>query len=238
MSPVKAVIFDMYETLVSNPQESWIEVFEDICRSQSLAVEPAELYREWKALEMGFRRTRLNLEEPEKSPPFKSYETAWRDCFVEVFPAMGLEGDAATAAKATIISMGEREAFEEVPQAIADLQKRWVTAVLSNADDDYLLPQLKNLGLSFPVVLSSEMVGAYKPHPLPFQRVLEELGIMPHEAVYVGDNPFDDVKGAKGVGMGAVWINRYGLEADEGLPSPDHQVKSLAELEQILERWD
>ena len=238
MSPVKAVIFDMYETLVSNPQESWIEVFEDICRSQSLDVSPTELYREWKALEMGFRRTRLNLEEPEKSPPFKSYETAWRDCFVEVFPAMGLEGDAAAAAKATIRSMGGREAFEEVPQAIASLQKRWVTAVLSNADDDYLLPQLKNLGLSFPVVLSSEMVGAYKPHPLPFQRVLEELGIMPHEAVYVGDNPFDDVKGAKGVGMGAVWINRYGLEPDEGLPSPDHQVKSLAELEQILERWD
>ncbi len=238
MFPVKAVIFDMYETLVSNPRESWIEVFEGICRSQSLAVAPSTLYREWKALEMGFRRTRLNLEEPEKSPPFKSYETAWRDCFAQVFPHLGLEGNATAAAKDTIRSMGEREAFEEVPQAMAALQQRWVTAVLSNADDDYLFPQIKRLGLSFPVVLSSEMVGAYKPHPLPFQRVLEELGIMPSEAVYVGDNPFDDVKGAKGVGMGAVWINRYGKEPDKGLPSPDHQVSSLAELEQILERWD
>ena len=63
-----------------------------------------------------------------------------------------------------------------MPQAMAALQQRWVTAVLSNADDDYLFPQIKRLGLSFPVVLSSEMVGAYKPHPLPFQRVLEELG--------------------------------------------------------------
>ena len=69
-------------------------------------------------------------------------------------------------------------------------------------------------------------------------RVLEELDLSPQEAVYVGDNPFDDVKGAKGVGMGTVWINRYGKELDDGLPSPDYQIESLADLPQILERWN
>ncbi|MCZ6535013.1 MAG: HAD family hydrolase [Chloroflexi bacterium] len=238
MSPIKAVVFDMYETLVSNPERSWIELFEEICRSQGLATDPQTLYREWKALEVGFRRTRLNLEEPEKSPPFKSYEVAWRECFVQVFADMQLEGDAAEAAKAAVRSMGLREPFKEVRGALSVLQQRWVTAILSNADDDYLLPQLKRLDLDFQVVLSSEMVGAYKPHPLPFQRVLEELDLSPQETVYVGDNPFDDVKGAKGVGMGTVWINRYGKELDNGLPPPDYQIESLAELPQILERWN
>ncbi len=238
MSPVKAVVFDMYETLVSNPEESWIDLFGVICRAQSLPVDPPTLYRRWKALEVNFRRVRLNLEEPEKSPPFKSYETAWRDCFVQVFSDMGLTGDPGAAAKAAIGSMGVREPFEETVSSVDALQRRWVTAVLSNADDDYLLPQLERLGLSFPVVLSSEMVAAYKPHPGPFRRVLKELGMTSNQVVYVGDNPFDDVKGAKGVGMGAVWINRHGKELGQGVPPPDYEIRSLTELEQILERWN
>jgi len=38
--------------------------------------------------------------------------------------------------------------------------------------------------------------------------------------------------------MGTVWINRYGKELDNGLPPPDYQIESLAELPQILERWN
>ena len=238
MAKIKAVVFDMYETLVSNPIEGWMQVFEGVCRSQNLPIDPQTLYDEWKALEVQFRQDRLNLEEPEKSPPFKSYEEAWRDCFAGVFAHRGLDGDAGVAAKESIRSMGCRDAYPEVAETIAALQRRWTTAVLSNADDDYLLPQLKRLGLSFPVVLSSEMVGAYKPLPLPFRRVLEELGLEPQEAAYVGDNPFDDVLGAKGVGMNAVWINRNGKTLDEGLPQPDYQVHSLAELPSILESWN
>ena len=86
----------------------------------------------------------------------------------------------------------------EVAESIAALQGRWTTAILSNADDDYLLPQLKRIGLTFPVVLSSEMIGAYKPHPLPFRRVLKALDLEPGEAVYVGDNPLRRRVGSQG----------------------------------------
>ena len=99
MAKIKAVVFDMYETLVSNPIEGWMQVFEGVCRSQNLPIDPQTLYDEWKALEVQFRKDRLNLEEPEKSPPFKSYEEAWRDCFAGVFAHRGLDGDAGVAAK-------------------------------------------------------------------------------------------------------------------------------------------
>jgi len=234
---ISAVVFDMYETLVPNPEASWLALFDEICRGQGLEVDSQELYRRWKSLEMGFRRRRLNLEEPEKSPPFKNYEEAWRDCFAQVFDDMGLEGDAKAAAKAAIRSMSLQEPFQEVPLALSAIQGRWTTAVLSNADDDYLLPLLERLGFKFPVVLTSEMVRAYKPHPLTFRRMLERLMVEPQEAVYVGDNPFDDVMGAKAVGMRTVWVNRYERSLEDGLPSPDHEVRSLAELPEILERW-
>ena len=238
MTKISAVIFDMYETLVSNPESSWISLFGEICHAQGLTVDPQELYAQWKALETGFRRTRLNLEEPGKSPPFKSYQEAWRDCFAQAFAQLKVGGDAAAAARAAIHSLSLKDPFEEVPLALSAVQGRWKTAVLSNADNDYLLPLLDRLKFRFHAVLTSEMVGAYKPHPLPFQRVLEKLMLEPQEAVYVGDSAFDDVLGARGVGMGAVWVNRRGESLEDGLPRPDYQVSSLAELPGILERWD
>ena len=63
------------------------------------------------------------MEDPYNSPPFKSYEEAWRDCFASVFAHRGLAGDADVAAKESIISMGRRDAYPEVAETIAALQQ-------------------------------------------------------------------------------------------------------------------
>ena len=236
MLSVRAVIFDMYQTLVSNPEEGWINLFKEICRTQLFTVDPVVLYREWKKLEVQFRLTRQNFEEPEKSPPFKSYEHAWRDCFVQVFDNMGLEGDASAAAKSAVKSMALRDAFDDVPLALAAIQEQYSTAVLSNADDDFLLPLLDHTGMQFRAVLSSEMVRAYKPDPAPFMRIMEILDIKPDEAVYVGDNQFDDVKGAKSVGMFTVLLNRNGNTLDDNITKPDYELTSFDDLLAILKR--
>jgi len=233
---VRAVIFDMYKTLVPNPEEGWINLFKEICNTQLFTVDPVGLYREWKKLEEKFRRTRQNLEEPDKSPPFKRYEEAWRDCFKQVFCEIGLEGDASYAAKAAVKSMTIQDVFDDVPRALASIQQRYSTAILSNADDDFLFPLLESTGMEFRTVLSSEMVKAYKPHPAPFMRIMEMMDIKPNEAVYVGDNQFDDVKGAKSVGMFTVWLNRNGNTLDESIPKPDYEVTSFDDLPGILKR--
>ena len=236
MLSVRAVIFDMYQTLVANPEEGWLNLFEEICSEQSLTVDHVDLYREWKKLEVQFRRTRQNFEEPEKSPPFKSYEHAWRDCFMQVFNEMGLKGDASVAAKSAIKSMAIQDAFDDVPLALASIQQQYSTAILSNADDDFLFPLLDHTGMQFCAVLSSEMVKAYKPDPAPFKRIMKMLNIKPDEAVYVGDNQFDDVKGAKNVGMFTVWLNRNGNALDDNITRPDYELTSFDELLAILKR--
>ena len=58
MAKIKAVVFDMYETLVSNPIEGWMDVFEGVCRSQNLPIDRQTLYDEWKSLEVQFRKDR------------------------------------------------------------------------------------------------------------------------------------------------------------------------------------
>ena len=235
MSRITTVIFDMYETLAHNSPELWIRTFGEICRVQGMKVDHELLYREWKALEMGFRRERLNFEEPEKSPPFTSYEEAWRDCFQGVFRQLSLDGDAASAAKATIRDMGLREAYPDALEMMPQIQARWKTGVLSNADEDYLLPLLDRVGWRFDGVLSSERARAYKPLPAPFVQIMAELDVSSDETIYVGDTPYDDILGAKNVGMKAAWINRYEASPDPKFPKPDYEVRNLSELLTALE---
>ena len=236
MSNITTVIFDVYETLAHNNVGLWMETFRGICRTQHLPMDAEQLWRHWKALEMNFRQERLNLQEPDKPPPFKSYEEAWRGCFQVVFHQCQLPGDAAAAARAAVEDMGLRKAYPDAVEAIPGVQARWRTGILSNADDDYLNPTLERLGYQFEAVLSSETARAYKPHPAPFHRIMEMLGVVAGECVYVGDNQFDDVQGANGVGMRTVWVNRNGSPLDPKLPVPDYQVRDLTELPQILER--
>ena len=234
MSQISTVIFDVYETLAHNNTTLWIDTFGRICGAQGLEIDPGLLYKKWKLAEVMFRKQRLNLNEPEKSPPFKSYEEAWRDCFSEVFLKLGLQGDAAAAAKDSVRDMGRRQPYEDALEALPVIQASWRTGVLSNADDSYLMPLLSRLGWKFDAVLSSEGARAYKPLPSPFKQVIAMLGIAPQEAIYVGDTLYDDVVGAKGVGMRAAWVNRHGALPEPQLTMPDYQVRSLKELPEIV----
>ena len=235
MAPITTVIFDAYETLAHNNQGLWLEIFGRTCQAQGLGIDSQLLYLEWKALEMVFRKERQNVEEPEKSPPFKSYEEAWRDCFRDVFSKLGIHGDAASAAKEAVRDMGERQPYQDALEVLPAIQSRWRTGVLSNADDNYLLPLLKNAGWNFEAVLSSEAARAYKPLPSAFWQIMRLLGVEPHEVVYVGDSLHDDVLGAKGVGMKAAWVNRHGAPPDPAFPEPDYVIGSLGELPELLD---
>ena len=59
------------------------------------------------------------------------------------------------------------------------------------------------------IIVSSE-IQLEKPAPGGFLQCLEELGVAPEDAVYVGDNHHDDVMGANGVGMDAMLLCRSG----------------------------
>lgn len=83
--------------------------------------------------------------------------------------------------------------------------------------------------------LTAADVGRTKPHPAPFEALLSRLDVAPHEAVFVGDNPRDDVAGAQSVGIRAVWVQRSGeLPADV---RPNAIIQNLAELLLVLDRW-
>lgn len=84
--------------------------------------------------------------------------------------------------------------------------------------------------------LYSSELSHLKPHPSVFHAALEAVGADdPTRAVFVGDRPFDDVFGAKGVGMKAV------LRPNGDVPAydvePDATITTLPELLTIVDAW-
>lgn len=86
-------------------------------------------------------------------------------------------------------------------------------------------------------VVVSSAVGYRKPHPSLFLRALEELGVDPGEAVFVGDRLFDDVSGAQAVGLRAVLTHQYRQEPLDGASvAPDAVIRRLGDLPAAIER--
>ncbi len=82
-------------------------------------------------------------------------------------------------------------------------------------------------------VFSSEM-GLRKPHPALFETPLAELGVPPAEAVFVGDSPREDIRGAKAIGMHTVLTRQY-RQAPLEDTTPDHIIWRLPEIVEYVD---
>ena len=231
MAEIKAVIFDMYQTLVQDPRDQWRKSFNTIIDEQGLHITAEQLWEGWHESEEQFR-----LRRTDPSLPFQSYFDAWAGAFRVAFESLDIAGDADAATRRFFADLSRREPFPETKQAVAEVQSSFRTALLSNADDDFLLPNLELLDIDFEAVLSSEMVRSYKPQPELFREMLDRLALSPGEAVYVGDRHYEDVHGASSVGMHAVWVDRgiHGLRDD--LPHPMHRITNLMELPSVVDK--
>jgi len=98
---------------------------------------------------------------------------------------------------------------------------------------------VRKLGFSwyFNSILVSDDVGWRKPHPRIFEEALKRLDKSVEQAVFVGDNPMEDIQGAKGIGMKDILIPSQFFtieDAGKAPQPPDVIVNSLCELPRIL----
>ena len=92
------------------------------------------------------------------------------------------------------------------------------------------------LGLIDGAVYTSEIPWV-KPHPEAFRAAMRAIGMTdPADCVFVGDRPYDDVHGAKSVGMRAVLVPNSGVPGFEAA-EPDAVICRLSELLEYLDTW-
>jgi 2-haloacid dehalogenase len=128
------------------------------------------------------------------------------------------------------------QAFPDVSATLRKLKERGlVTAVLSNGSPAMLAAAIEAAGLApvLDAVLSVEDVGVFKPDPRVYQLAVDRLGVSAKAICFQSSNGWD-AYAASAFGMRVVWCNRYG-QRPERLPGrPDAEVRSLAELPDLL----
>lgn len=156
-------------------------------------------------------------------------------CFRQLQALGGTPEQARELAPPLNAYMGERFKpqdiiFEGVHETLRALRESgYFLGIMSNRFEpytDYL--NERGLGELFDLVVYAGEAGIRKPNPEVFHYLLEKAGFSPSESMYVGDNYFADVVGARRAGMLPVLYDREGL-----FESPDCPV--ITEHSQLFE---
>ncbi len=119
-------------------------------------------------------------------------------------------------------------------QTLTALQESgYILAVVSNRDAPFG-PYLEKLGINhyFHFSLAAGEVESWKPDKEIFEHALQRAGVQAHQAVYVGDNYFADIVGAKNAGLNPVLIDMQRVFDEPDCPV----IQSHAQLLTLLER--
>ncbi len=127
--------------------------------------------------------------------------------------------------------------FPETYEVLERLSHRYVLGLVTNTDG---LKGMKRLRLEKTsikhffkaVVVAGDDIPEVKPNPKPFLKAAELIRIHPSRCMMVGDDPLNDVAGAKAAGMKAVLLDRLG--GKRFVIKPDYIIPSLKGLLEIV----
>ncbi|MDO9228924.1 MAG: HAD family hydrolase [Syntrophales bacterium] len=129
--------------------------------------------------------------------------------------------------------------FPETEEVLTALRVRYRLALITNAQGQtetgkHRLGNYPGLmGFFAVIVVAGEGGIPAKPDPQPFRLCLDQLGIAPGEAVYVGDDWRIDVCGSEAAGMHPVWLKHRSLWRN--WPQVETAAPVIDSLERLLD---
>lgn len=120
--------------------------------------------------------------------------------------------------------------YPDARPALDVLKGRYHLGLASNGNTD---PVHGGLGGYFTFALYADELGAVKPDPQFYRRLLATAQLEPQQLLHIGDSLTHDVAAAQSVGVQSVWLNRLG-ESHAHPIYPDAEITTLAELPALL----
>ena len=121
---------------------------------------------------------------------------------------------------------------EDVRRTLPQLKESgYILGVISNRDKPFL-DVLQEHGISefFDFSLAAGEVNSFKPDPGVFEHGLRRVNLSARDVIYVGDNYYADVVGARNAGLQPILYDPLGI-----FPDPDcAMIKSFDELNSIV----
>jgi FMN phosphatase YigB (HAD superfamily) len=209
---IKAVCFDFFNTLAYF-EPSREETYSKIASEFGLAVTPEAV---GTALPEADNYWRLeNFKSPIRERPDKEKYATYTEYAMRILKG----ADSPSSPEQALQVLGRAfaigfkfKAFEDSLDALKAVKSQGLkTGVISNIGqeiDSYCIELGFAQYLDFKV--TSFEVGYDKPRPEIFLLALEKAGVLPAEAIFIGDQYEQDILGARGVGMKPVLIDRKG----------------------------
>ncbi|MCS6800467.1 MAG: HAD family hydrolase [Chloroflexota bacterium] len=243
MSAIRAVTFDLWETLIHDSPALGNE------RSQLRVVRLTEALR---ALEQA-----IDVADVQRAydASMAEYDAVWRD-YRDLSTRQQLEILAGLIGEQIAAALDEA-GWEAVERAYVDPIHERPPTLSPHAlpvldwlrERGYRLGLISNTGRTpgtamrqvladyglldrFDVTIFSNEEGLLKPRRELFDRAASRLGVPNEAVVHVGDNPVADVAGAKAAGMRAILLGTLPAAV-----APDARIATLAELPAQLEQW-
>jgi putative hydrolase of the HAD superfamily len=232
---IRAVSLDCAGTLVEsrwNPAGAAVEAVAAL--GHELGAEGGEAAK--AAFRRQLQRGWADYSEANRLRDEEGTRSFWRGATEAFLAAAGLS--AALAEK--VIELGEERAFgagqrsfrlfhDTLPALDALGGEGYRLGVVSNWD--YTLHRvLDELGIAdrFEFAIASLEFGPEKPDAAIFAEACRRFGLLADEVAHVGDDPLDDLQGAREAGLTGVLIDRGGEAA------PPVRIRSLEDLPEVL----
>ncbi len=237
--PIKAILFDMFDTLMLIEKEHAfynpaVKSMHQYIVKNGIQVTFASFRDAYiKARDLLYEEADLKMEEPHFDLRVKN-----------ALQNLGFTKEAQTS-----IVQGATNAFSQqfmsfvridnnASQVLNELNSKYRLGIVSNFAIPECVQQLlerEHLTQLFEVIVISGAVNKRKPNPEIFDLALEKMQLDATDVAFVGDTVDADVKGAKDMGMKSVYIDRRPQKGLEEYP-PDYTIKTLNELPSIFEK--
>lgn len=241
--PLRAVIFDLFDTLVDEDRDRLpeVEVLGNRIRCTHSMLH--EAIAEHADIDFDtFARALRDVDRSQRDAIFREgRELPTRERFARLAERLELSDPELPAILTQVHMGGLRSAASPVPHhaaVLASLRERFRIGLCSNfshaATARAVLQDVGLLG-HFDGLAISEDVGLRKPRREIFQAILTQLDVEPGETLHVGDNLAADVAGAAALGIRTAWITRRVRDPDAALrahggPPPAWIIRDLAEI--------
>jgi HAD superfamily hydrolase (TIGR01549 family) len=204
---LEAVVFDVDFTLAKPGPDLGPEGYRRLGERFGLVLEPAR-YDDAR---------RDAIATLKRHPELDHDEEVWVLFTERIIQGMGGEGDTYRCAVEMTRAWERADHFELFDDALPVLDELHgyglKLALLSNTGRD-LNEFVAHHGIEVDAILTSRVHGKTKPHEGIFRALLDELQVEAAAAAMVGDDPTDDVEGARSVGMRAWLVDREGRFPD------------------------
>ncbi|MDR0373875.1 MAG: HAD family hydrolase [Nitrososphaerota archaeon] len=236
MLPVKAVLFDMFDTLM---------LIERDHEFYPPAVQRMYHYLNKMGINVSFKEFEATYS-AERKQLYAEADLNWEEPHFNVRVSGTLKRLGYNyPTTSPVVSTATNEFCEEFMKyvridphtkpVLKTLQGTYRLGIVSNfaiPECVYKLLKVSGIDSAFDVVIVSGAVNKRKPSPEIFQSALKMLAVSASETVFVGDTIDADIEGAKAAGMRAVYIERR-IQREPKV-CPDQTIKNLTELPAAL----